>query len=126
MGAQVVICNQCERHGRIMSSSGFAGPEFAFQQAGFRFVKNGTRFKRFSAEKVKSLNTAIINSDLPFRYTGVPLLYLWKLELLNQARSSGHFLQTGFTEHILIAAINCSEDEIPQDFAQDIEEALRS
>ena len=126
MSAKLVICNRCGLHGHIVSSSGFSGPEFGCQQAAFRSVKTGIKLERLSPEEGENLHKAIINSELPFRYTEAPLLHLWKLEVLNQARAAGYLLETGFTEHDLIEGINCSELDIPSDFAQVIEAGLKS
>jgi len=79
---------ECGKHGRIILADGFHGPEFCFQQAGFRYVDAGVTWKRYSPKMAEELKSLVRDSVLPRTVNPDTMQMAWQAEKWNDRRST--------------------------------------
>lgn len=113
--AQVEICRDCGKHGRIILADGFIGLEFCFQRHALDLIRTGVeKFDNISPVDAELLVKAIRQSQLPLEWYMVEISYHWQIEQWNQFRiQNGHYHPLGahgFLQQIV------SQTDIPSEF----------
>ncbi|MEK7649934.1 MAG: hypothetical protein AAB367_03195 [Patescibacteria group bacterium] len=75
--AQLEICAECGKHGRIVMDDGRIGPEFISIRNGIEVIQNAIQWGLLSVAEGRNLEQAVTESSLPATWIEQPLRLLW-------------------------------------------------
>jgi hypothetical protein len=117
----LIICDECQMHGRILLTDGRASPEFAFDAHGVKILNAALLSKFIDGDEFARLESEIEASTLPSHHSLVEDKLLWNLNVYNVLHESD--MEIGINIHEFLHD-EPKDVDIPEDFRIFIDRAF--